>query len=159
MDIRVSVSSSIIDQNRYFKFVDLESSNFSDENGKKPQFWYKYYSNLAIDLAEQGNIVFVSTHKEVRDYITELHNDLSNKKIRLVIIAPKLEIKDNWIKRLNDRYENNKTTKNYLALEIAEEFYEKDVMDLFKFGYDHKFEVVEINNTNYDLYNIMINIF
>ena len=57
-------------------FIDLESSNFKDENGYRTDDWYIYYVNIAFDLASQGYSVFVSSHEVVRKQISYMKDNL-----------------------------------------------------------------------------------
>lgn len=141
--------SSVITQNPEYKIIDLESSNFRDENGEKPPFWYKYYVNIAYDLAKQGNDVFLSTHEEVRDHALKCNIDDS---IKILVVTPTLGLRDKWIERLENRYKNNPSKKNEFALNRAKTFYDQDVIDLVQFSNkSDKIKLLELTSTDYEL--------
>ena len=89
--------SSIAGQNG---IIDLESGNFWFA-GKRRKEWYVYYCNIAEHLSRQGYTVMMSSHKEVRDYL-KIYSKQS-----VYCIFPALELKDEWLKRLKDRYSEN----------------------------------------------------
>ena len=66
------------------KYIDLESSCFDKDANK---LWYKDYCKTAIDLSNQGYVVFVSSHDKVRDYF------ISNKVERVYSIFPHIILK------------------------------------------------------------------
>ena len=80
--------STLAGQNNY---IDLESSNFWNK-GKRPDDWYIYYCNIALDLSRQGYVVFVSSHEAVRNRLKYAITDE-----RIICIYPSLELKDEWI--------------------------------------------------------------
>lgn len=53
--------------NKINSFIDLESSSFRLPDGSRHDDWYKYYINIALDLASQGHNVFISSHNTVRE--------------------------------------------------------------------------------------------
>lgn len=131
--------------NNDLRFIDLESSNFYI-NGKRADDWYKAYCNIAEHLSKQGYIVFTSSHKPVRDTLKD-----STEKV--IVCCPSLELKDQWIKRLQDRYNNTKLEKDYKALMNAKTEYENNIKDILNSGIDN----VILTNINYDLASILIN--
>lgn len=69
-------------------YIDLESSNFvKDDN------WVKEYCNLAIDLELQGYKVFVSSHKAVREYLTERQDIFQD----IIEVFPLKELRTEWL--------------------------------------------------------------
>ena len=133
-------------QNMSFKFIDLESSCFRDDDGERPDDWYIYYCKVAEDLSRQNCIVFMSSHKVVRAR-------LRNSKEKVCIICPSLDLKDKWIERLENRYNSTKKDKDYRAWRNAVEKYTENITDLLNDG----LPVIEINNMKYDLKQIVIN--
>lgn len=107
-------------------FIDLESSSFY-VNSKRPTDWHIYYCRIAENLSSQGYVVFVSSHQPVRDYFRTSDE-------RAVIICPSKDLKDEWIKKLRMRYENNMTEKNLRALRNAEDRYEDNIDELIHDG-------------------------
>ena len=125
-------------------FIDLESSNFwfKDDDGKNIRWpnWYDIYCNLAEDLSSQGYIVFVSSHKAVRER-------LKRSTVGVCAIAPASYLKDEWIEKLEDRYNSSNSEKDYKALMNAKECYESNVTDILN---DCKGGVI-IDDIHYDL--------
>ena len=107
-------------------FIDLESSSFY-VNGKRPTDWHYYYNRIAENLSRQGYVVFVSSHMPVRDYFKTSDE-------RAVIICPSKELKDEWIRRLQDRYHSNMTEKNLRALRNAVERFNENIDELIHDG-------------------------
>lgn len=107
-------------------FIDLESSSFY-VNGKRPTDWHYYYNRIAENLSRQGYVVFVSSHMPVRDYFKTSDE-------RAVIICPSKELKDEWIRRLQDRYHSNMTEKNLRALRNEVERFDENIDELINDG-------------------------
>lgn len=145
------------------KIIDLESSNFwrREKNSylnfkTRPADWYIYYCQIAKHLSEQGYIVFVSCHKEVRDYLNTHHGFE-----KFCAIFPSKKIKDEWISRLRKRYSENQSEKNFAALSHAEQFFDKDIDQLW---YECQYNVEYYNNAaiiqtiDYDLAELVNNL-
>lgn len=113
-------------------FIDLESSNFWVDN-KRDSNWAKVYANIAVNLDVQGYNVFTSSHKEVREalkahpWVCEPNGKLP---VLLAVCFPVLELKDEWIARLDQRYVSSRTDKNYKAWRNAFEMYDTNIKDL-----------------------------
>lgn len=123
-------------------FIDLESSNFF-VNGVRSTDWYIPYCEIALDLSKQGYDVFVSSHQVVRDYLADEHNH------DLLIICPSKDLKNQWIKKLEDRYNSTGLDKDYKAWKNAECRYEENIDELLHqegFG-----SFIVIGNMDYDL--------
>lgn len=133
-------------KNISFKFIDLESSCFRNDEGIRPNDWYIYYTNVAIDLSKQHNIVFVSSHKEVRDRLKDCSENV-------VCIFPSLKLKDQWIAKLETRYKDTGLDKDYRALQNAIHSYDENIKDLMECGIPS----IEIEDMNYELKNLVIN--
>jgi ABC-type cobalamin/Fe3+-siderophores transport system ATPase subunit len=127
-------------------YIDLESGCFW-YNGDRIKDWYIYYCQIAEHLSRQGNVVFVSSHKPVREYLKS-----SNE--RTICIYPSILISDEWKKKLHDRYEDTKLTKDYKAWMNAEEMYHINISDLMMCGIPH----AEIDHMDYDLEKIIVGI-
>ena len=117
--------------------IDLESSNFW-YNSRRPQNWYAYYANIAIHLSEQGYIVCISSHKEVREYLKNFYFDHS------YCVFPSARLKDLWIKKLEDRFLKTGLQKDYKAWQNAELMYVKNIEDLQNSGLQH-FTITDMN--------------
>lgn len=99
-----------------YKAIDLESSNFI-KNGN----WVESYCNVAIDLSKQGYDVFVSSHDAIRKQLLKSGYEF------IFAIYPSLEIKDEWIERLHNRYLNTELEKDYRAWQRTASYYDEDV--------------------------------
>lgn len=143
------------------KIIDLESSCFwkydshdleKKGNKMRPDDWYVYYCQMAQYLSEQGYIVFVSCHPEVRKFLS-IHN-----KECFCAIFPSKSIKEDWIKRLKDRYEQSGSEKDLRALEHAEKFYDSDIYQLLRecqYNEEYYHDVQIIDDINYKLYDLV----
>ena len=125
--------------------IDLESSNFWHE-GKRPDDWYIYYCNIAVDLSKQGFTVVVSSHKEVRDYLVNFMNETY-----IVCVFPELYLKDEWIQRLQTRFDNDPSEKNFKALMNAKDRYIESVTEMEFSGHLY----YGIDRIDYDLLSIV----
>ena len=123
-------------------FIDLESSNFVI-NGVKSDDWYKIYCNIAVDLAKNHN-VFISSHADVRNYMKTMSENIRSS---VIVIYPSLSLKDEWIKKMEDRYEKSKLDKDKRAYEYISKCYDEAVTDIMQ---DTSFGKIELkNNANY----------
>lgn len=118
--------------------IDLESSNFFVD-GKRDENWYKVYVNIAKHLSDQDNIVFMSSHKIVREYLNERNIDFT-------VICPSLELKWRWLEKLRRRYVETGLNKDYRAWQNAEDGYDEQIKDLMQ---EHN--VVSLNDMEYNL--------
>lgn len=131
------------------KCIDLESGNFwfyDLETYQKVRHndWYVPYCNIANHLSEQGYTVFTSSHEVVRE---ELHKS----KEKIYVVFPSIKLKDKWIEKLEDRYNNTGLEKDYKALMNAKDRYEENIQELRKCG----FPVFEILDIDYSLDEIV----
>ena len=102
-----------------YRAIDLESSNFvKDDN------WVESYCNVAIDLSRQGHVVFVSSHDAVRKQL--LKSDYEY----VFVIYPALDIKEEWLERLHERYLETELEKDYRAWQRALNYYDEDIAKL-----------------------------
>lgn len=121
--------------------IDLESGCFWNGN-YRPDDWYVYYCNVAIDLSSQGNTVFTSSHQVVRDYLASLpKNEL------IAVCYPSLELKDEWIEKLRVRYERTQLQKDYKAWMNAVDRYDDNIRELMASPFDK----IELDNMYYHL--------
>ena len=133
--------SSTVTEDRRHRFIDLESSNFWIHRKRDPE-WFMVYGNIADDLSGQGFIVFVSSHAVVRNYIAGISCE------RKVIICPSLGLKDEWIDRLKNRYEQEPTAKNYKAFMNAVDRFDDNIRELLD---TEGYEKYTLSSTNYKL--------
>ena len=139
--------------------IDLESGNFwvtDKETGtaKRTDDWYKPYCNIANHLSSQGFIVFTSSHKQVRE-------ELKNSDEYIMAIVPDLSLKDEWVKKLEDRYNESGLDKDFKAWKNAEECYEeniKDIMNDIESTGNKKCYLAVINSMNYNLKDIIMSV-
>ena len=122
------------------KFIDLESSNFWVD-GKRADDWYKPYCQIAEHLSKQGYIVFTSSHEVVR-------KQLENSSEIVVLVYPALKLKPLWIDKLENRYHDDPSEKNYKALMNTIVNYEQNIMELISSKFNFK---IELQNPDYDL--------
>lgn len=125
--------------------IDLESSNFFVAD-KRPEDWYKYYVNIAKHLSEQGYTVLVSSHKVVRDELKATNAE------DVAVCFPDINIKEQWIERLHDRYKRTGLDKDWRALLNAEQNYMSSIFELYDEATKNGWETLVIRTTNYDLY-------
>jgi len=141
----IGKSSSISSDN---KFIDLESGNFwfngEDGNLTRHNNWYIPYCNIAEHLSQQGYTVFVSSHKEVR-------NQLKKSKELVVACYPDISLKNQWIKRLRERYEKTGLEKDWKAFVNADERFEENIKEIEE---DCRFKI-KIDSMNYSLSSLI----
>ena len=125
-------------------YIDLESGCFW-YNGDRIKDWYIYYCQIAEHLSGQGNVVFVSSHKQVRDYLKE-----SNE--RVICIYPSILLAEDWKLKLHHRYNLTKMNKDYKAWMNAEKNYNENISHLMLCGIPH----IEINAMDYDLEKLIV---
>ena len=135
--------SSLAKQDK--NFIDLESGCFW-VNDKRPDDWYEYYCNVAEHLSSQGYIVFVSSHQVVRDR-------LRSSPYQVVCCAPSLDLKTQWIQKLEDRYNLTRLQKDYKAWRNAVDRYDENIREIA----DHGFDMIWVKNMQYDLRSLIIN--
>ena len=126
------------------KYIDLESSNFWVD-GKRAEDWYKPYCNIAEHLSKQGYIVFTSSHEVVR-------NRLANSTEPVVVVYPAPELKDLWIDKLENRYRETRSDKDYKALMNAKERYLENIQELANSHINFK---IMLKDFDYDLEAIL----
>lgn len=110
--------------------IDLESSifshNFKGEHVSYSNAWYKRYCLVAIELASQGYTVLTSTHETVIDTFAHWDHQLAPvyKSIPKVIFCPRLDMKEQWIERLDSRYAAEQTEKDERAYKYVLEHFD-----------------------------------
>lgn len=124
-------------------YIDLESSLWRVD-GVRSDTWYKEYCNVAEGLSKQGYIVFVSSHKEVRDR-------LKDSKQRVCVCYPAVELRDEWIDKLETRFFETRLDKDYRALGNAKDRYQENILELKNSG----FNPIEITTMDYNLRSLI----
>lgn len=123
--------------------IDLESGNFW-VNGKRAEDWYIPYCQIANHLSEQGYTVFVSSHAVVRE-------ELKKSKERVVAIIPAVELRDEWVVKLEERYNHTGLEKDYKAWKNAEDRYVENIYEII----DSVSEGYYIRHMDYSLKGIL----
>ena len=134
---------------RNLKYIDLESSNFWFDDAETKQRvrhsnWYEMYCNVAEDLSRQGYVVFVSSHQPVRERLLKSEE-------YVVACVPSLILKDEWIKKLKERYENSLLEKDYKAYMNATDRFAENVTEIMNGGFD----IILITDVDYNLQNLI----
>lgn len=104
-----SVANEPINGYTFSGFIDLESSNFV-----KSEHWVAEYCNVALDLSRQGYDVFVSSHEGVREHLSKFQDDDD-----IIEVFPSLNMYDEWVRRLKNRYNNDSSDKNKRAYDYV----------------------------------------
>lgn len=125
-------------------YIDLESSNFFVD-GKRDENWFIVYGQIAESLSRQGYDVFVSSHAPVRDY-------LSHSEEKVIVVTPAVELKDQWIEKLKQRWEKSKLDKDFRAYANAADRYVDNVVELMQ---TPNVEIKTIHSMNYSLKEIV----
>ena len=102
--------------------IDFDPRDFTDID-------FGAYCKFAELLSRQGYIVMVTSHKEVRDI-------LSNSDERVFVCYPSLESKEFIINDLKKRYMANKKEYNYKAYDRVLNHFEEDIEELANSGFD-----------------------
>ena len=123
-----------------FKYIDLESSALK-KGDVRWHNWYEPYCMIAEWLSRQGYTVFVSSHKEVRDYLNKFCKE------PFCAIIPSEDIKDEWIERLRERHKQLPIDKNYRAYINAVDRFTENIREIKKDVAD----VREITSMHYEL--------
>jgi len=139
--------STTVSQND--KFIDLESGNFwieDEETGIKSRDknWFIPYCNIAEHLSQQGYTVFVSSHKEVRER-------LKKSKELVVGCYPAHPLKNEWIKRLENRWKDSGSDKDYKALANAVDRFDENIDEIEK---DCRY-TIKIESMHYSLASLI----
>ena len=131
--------------------IDLESSLFSVNSATNPE-WYKAYCSIAIASASAGNIVFVSSHKQVQDYLGHMYfNSLTELNYDIYVCYPDLELADTWAIKLFKRYLKSHSDKDKRAFIRCMDKYQEDITCLKQSKFNH----ILIKSENYDLVEII----
>ena len=124
-------------------YIDFESSNFKI-NGERPEGWEQMYCEAALDLSRQGHVVFTASHKCIRDYL-KYHRGSEV----VLIVAPSVDLKDQWLEKLRKRYKETGLLKDSLALLNAENCFDENIKEMQ--NYASVFPFYEITDMGYKL--------
>lgn len=131
--------------------IDFESGNFFVGN-KRADDWHIPYCQIAMNLANQRYVVLTSSHKVVRDTF-ETMPKLENVGA-VVVFCPTRSMKEEWIRRLQERYDRTGLFKDYKALMNAKERYDETIVELV----NSPFPVYQPAAIDYDLRNYIYKI-
>ena len=112
--------------------------------GRRPPNWEMPYCQMAIWLSQQGYVVFTSSHKEVRETLKGCNE-------YCIAIVPTLELKNEWIEKLHDRYKDSGLLKDQLAWQNAKDRYEANITEIINDVPD----TFLIDSMDYDLKQIV----
>lgn len=108
--------------------IDLESSFFThsipdgiERSWSWEDEWCPAYCEVAISLAKQGFIVLTSTHLAVLNYFAKHCPSLA------IVFCPRFEMKEEWSKRLFERWLRTKDEKDLRAFEGAINYWDKKI--------------------------------
>lgn len=130
------------------EYIDLESCAFMVD-GVRSANWHNVYVQIAKHLSEQGYTVFVSSHAVVREALNGIG-------VPVGACYPAIEMKDAWIDRLQRRYDESQTAKDYRALMNAKESFEQNII---AFGEDcdrYGFQKFVIDYMDYELETVVL---
>lgn len=127
--------------------IDLESSNFWVD-GERAEDWYIPYCQIAMHLANQGYTVFTSSHKVVYEHFKTM--PLLPNVAKVAVFCPDSRYKEEWVKRLQERYNKTGLTKDYKALMNAKDRYCENIIELVNCGLP---VVQPAYSVDYDLMN------
>ena len=128
------------------KYIDLESSCFRID-GVRADDWYKAYGNIALDLSRQGYDVFTASHAVVREWLGT--QNMTGEKI--VICYPADFLRDQWVKKLEDRYNRTGLRKDLIAWKNAEDRYVDNINEMIADADKYGFGKCCLMSMNYDL--------
>ena len=146
--------STLANRNIDTIFIDLESSMFrTPMHPERSEDWFQVYGNIVYDLNKQNKFIFSACHQQIRDYIAS-EKDL--KGVMSVICYPSIELREEWLYRLRQRWIDTQLPKDKAALDYAEASYSSSIKALDKdTDYDH----LILTKMNYNLHDILIGYF
>ena len=146
--------STLANRNTDTIFIDLESSMFrTPMHPERSEDWFQAYGNIVYDLNKQNKFIFSACHQQIRDYIAS-EKDL--KGVMSVICYPSIELREEWLYRLRQRWIDTQLPKDKAALDYAEASYSSSIKALDKdTDYDH----LILTKMNYNLHDILIGYF
>lgn len=85
------------------------------------------YCQVAEHLSRQGYVVFVSSHAAVVDFLCRIHTSADEP---VAIVYPSVELRDQWVEKLRQRFDESGLNKDYFAWLRAAWHYEEDIQAL-----------------------------
>jgi hypothetical protein len=113
-------------------------------DNKRWDNWAEIYCNIALSLSGQGYMVFVSSHKAVQDILAESKDEV-------IAIYPSKRVKDEWIKKLLERYKKTGLKKDEIAWLDAKANFDSEI-DILE---NSPFIKGTIFSMNYDLKTVV----
>ena len=132
--------------------IDLESSHFKID-GERDENWYVIYCRIAVSLARQGYIVLISSHECIR---SELRKYEDEGEYTVIVICPHYKLKDQWIRRLYNRYIQDRSTENYAAWKDAEAHFFDSIQSMTQ---GVVFSIIFLNSMDYDLGGLIMSLY
>lgn len=129
------------------KYINLDIQLFYDQGKRICN--YNVYCNIALLLSKQGYNVFVSSNKQIRKILSACDEEY------ILCIFPSIKLQDKWIKKLEDIYNNTGLDIDYTNLMNAKQYYYRDIKSLLSLSKIPKFKLVVIDDTLYNLKNII----
>lgn len=129
---------------KWVNAIDLESSHFWVDGRRDPQ-WYIPYCSIADSLSKQGFVVCVSSHEVVRKQLQ------ASEEVK-VIVCPSPHLQDEWIAKLQERWDETGLDKDWKALANALDRFADNVGELLN---ESGFKKVVIMDMDYDLGNLL----
>jgi len=129
------------------RFIDLESGNMWVD-GKRADDWYIPYCQMAVHLSQQGYNVFTSSHEVVRKQLKKYQE-------KVIVCYPCFNLKDEWIKKLKDRWEKTGLEKDYKAYMNAKDRFTENISELEA---EKEFKHLVITHMDYDLEKMIKNL-
>ena len=123
--------------------IDLESGNFWID-GDRWTNWFIPYCNIAVDIASQGRIVFVSSHEVVR---RQLRYGQYPKCVHIMCCVPSTNLREAWIYKLHERFNTSLLSKDYRAWKNAVMRFEENIKEIMDSG----FPCCELTSMDYNL--------
>ena len=111
--------------------IDLESGNFW-VGDKRADDWYIPYCQIAMNLANQGYTVFTSSHRVVYEHFKTM--PLLPNVGKIAVFCPDSRYKEEWVDRLQKRYDKTGLYKDYKALMNAKDRYRENIIELVNCG-------------------------
>lgn len=134
--------------------IDLESSLFPRLSFINDFAWADVYAKVANELSRDGRIVFVSTHGYFLKRMHEVAKSLNQK---IFVVIPDPSIKNEWLKRLEDRVERTGLNKDSRAFIRARNHFDEDINDILNHD-DYRIIKIGESDLNLDPYLVMVKI-
>lgn len=133
-----------------FSWIEKKAEDGTCVKERNPNFKEEYMRHI-MDNIGKVDIIFVSSHKEIRD-------ELEKRGIRYIMIHPSLDMKDEMLRRMRERGNDDKFIE--YQEKMFEEFYQEIVshddanlqgkwpLDRPKYPYDNKIYRIELTKTH-----------